>query len=64
MISVILTFRNEEQVLPELIGRLQKVFRSEGIDYELIFVNDASTDRSLAILTEHLDADTRAATRS
>ena len=53
LISVVLSFRNEQEVLPELIGRLQKVFRSLTCDYELIFVNDDSTDNSLDLLMKH-----------
>jgi len=53
LVSVILSFRNEEDVLPELIHRLEDVFAAEKIDYELIFVNDDSTDRSLEILKDH-----------
>ena len=56
-ISVVLSFWNEEDVLPELIRRLRAVFagllEAEEIGgYELIFVNDASTDRSEWILRE------------
>ena len=50
LISVVLSFRNEADVLPELIIRLEEVFAAERLDYELIFVNDDSTDESLAIL--------------
>ncbi len=50
MISVVLSFRNEEETIPELVSRLEKSLGSTGMDYELIFVNDASTDRSLEIL--------------
>ena len=50
LISVVLSFRNEADVLPELIIRLEDVFAAERLDYELIFVNDDSTDESLAIL--------------
>ncbi len=50
MISVVLSFRNEEETIPELVSRLEKSLGSTGLDYELIFVNDASTDRSLEIL--------------
>jgi dolichol-phosphate mannosyltransferase len=54
-ISVVFSFWNEEDVLPELLRRTRVVFqgllaRGEIGDYELIFVNDASTDRSEAIL--------------
>lgn len=50
VVSIILSFRNEAEVIPELIRRLQVALRSVPVDYELIFVNDASTDRSLEIL--------------
>lgn len=52
-ISVVLSFWNETDVLDELADRLVAMFESEGCPYELIFVNDASTDDSLAILTKH-----------
>jgi glycosyltransferase involved in cell wall biosynthesis len=56
-LSVILSFRNEEEVLPELIRRLRAVLMTEEAKghlrrHELIFVNDMSTDNSLLILQE------------
>ena len=51
LISVVLSFRNEAETLPTLIARLEKMFATQPVDYELIFVNDASTDASLSILT-------------
>jgi len=50
MISVVLSFRNEAANIPALIARLAAMFAGEGVDYELIFVNDASTDDSLKVL--------------
>jgi glycosyltransferase involved in cell wall biosynthesis len=58
-LSVVLSFRNEAEVIPELIGRLAKALDGAGIPFELIFVNDASTDASLAILAEHRARDPR-----
>lgn len=53
-ISLVFSFRNEEKNIPELISRTTAVLGSiEDIDYELIFVNDASTDGSLDLLLEH-----------
>ena len=57
-ISVVLSFRNEEACLPELIQRLRAVFAAERKagrigSHELIFVNDASTDSSEMILRAH-----------
>ena len=55
ILSIVLSFRNEEEVIPELIRRLREVLKNECAkqtisNYELIFVNDASTDRSLELL--------------
>ena len=58
-LSIVLSFRNEAEVIPELIARLQKSLEGAGVSYELIFVNDASTDRSLALLEEHRSRDPR-----
>ena len=52
LISVIFSFRNEEAVLEELITRVEVVLDSINVRYELIFVNDASTDKSLEILND------------
>lgn len=59
LISVVLSFRNEAEVIPELITRLHEVLSSLPIDYELIFVNDASTDRSLPLLMEKANENRR-----
>jgi dolichol-phosphate mannosyltransferase len=50
MVSVVLSFRNEAENIPALVGRLSTVLAAEGVDYELLFINDASTDDSLQIL--------------
>lgn len=52
LLSVIFSFRNEEDVLPATIKRVASVLENANIDYEMIFINDASTDRSLEILVE------------
>lgn len=57
VLSVVFSFRNEEEVLPELLRRLHDTLRPLDIGYEFIFVNDASTDNSLAILTERAKTD-------
>ncbi|MBI4823515.1 MAG: glycosyltransferase family 2 protein [Nitrospirae bacterium] len=56
-VSVVFSFRNEEEVIPELIKRLRDVFEGELKEnrikgHELIFVNDDSTDHSLELLLE------------
>jgi len=59
IISVILSFLNEEDVLPELIRRVVDVLSNEPEDYEIIFVNDDSTDRSLELLMDARAANSR-----
>jgi dolichol-phosphate mannosyltransferase len=53
-ISFIFSFKNEEKNLNELVTRVAKVFETNPpiYSYELIFVNDCSTDSSLSILLE------------
>ncbi len=51
MISVVIPVYNEETNLPLLMDRLEKVMRSLGRPYEIVFVDDGSRDRSLEILT-------------
>jgi len=56
-VSVVLSFYNEETNIPELLARLRSTLRAEGeriSGYELIFVNDASTDSSERLLREEL----------
>ena len=50
LVSVVLSFRNEAENIPTLVSRLDTMFTGQNVDYELLFVNDASTDASLAIL--------------
>ena len=55
-LSVIFSFRNEEANIPELLRRTRSVAQQETehgtlSGYELIFVNDASTDGSLDLLS-------------
>ena len=50
LVSIVLSFRNEAANIPTLISRLDKMFAREIADYEVLFVNDASTDASLSLL--------------
>ena len=58
-ISIVFSFRNEQEVIPELINRLRQSLDVLEMDYELIFVNDASTDGSLELLLSYHDKDPR-----
>jgi polyisoprenyl-phosphate glycosyltransferase len=53
LVSVVLSFRNEADNISALVSRLHTMFSAQNLDYELVFVNDASTDASLeTLLTE------------
>ncbi len=45
-LSVVIPFLNEEESLPELIVWIERVMREHGFSYEIILVDDGSTDES------------------
>ena len=45
-ISIVVPLYNEEESLPELHTWIKRVMDENGFSYEIIFVNDGSTDRS------------------
>lgn len=49
-LSVVIPIFNEEEILPELYQRLSVSLRSVGLPYEIIFVDDGSTDSSIELL--------------
>jgi dolichol-phosphate mannosyltransferase len=49
-VSVVFSFRNEEENIPALVERVTAVLAGEPEEYELVFVDDASTDRSHELL--------------
>ena len=51
-ISVVVPLYNEEESLPELFAWIQRVMTQNGFSYEVIFVNDGSTDRSWQVIEE------------
>ena len=51
-ISVIIPLFNEEESLPELFAWIKRVMDSNDFTYEVIFVNDGSTDRSWNVIEE------------
>ena len=54
-ISIVIPVYNEEAGLPPLFARLYPVLDALGKTYEVIFVNDGSTDRSAAVLRKQFD---------
>ncbi|MDQ7097162.1 glycosyltransferase family 2 protein [Desulfosporosinus sp. PR] len=55
--SVVIPVYNEEAVLEQTYRRLKQVMTSTGETYELIFVNDGSSDHSVAVIKSFCDKD-------
>ena len=51
-ISVVIPLYNEDESLPELHAWIERVMDENGFTYEIIFVNDGSTDRSWEVIEE------------
>lgn len=51
-ISVVVPLFNEEESLPELVAWIDRVAHENSLSYEVIMVNDGSTDRSWEIVKE------------
>ncbi|HJR21337.1 MAG TPA: glycosyltransferase family 2 protein [Dongiaceae bacterium] len=50
LISIIAPAYNEEDGLEEFVRRIDAVMTGSGWTYEIVFVNDGSTDRTLAVM--------------
>ena len=51
-ISVVIPLYNEDESLPELYGWIERVMNENGFSFEVIFVNDGSTDHSWDVIEE------------
>jgi glycosyltransferase involved in cell wall biosynthesis len=51
-ISVVIPLYNEDESLPELYGWIERVMKENGYTFEVIFVNDGSTDHSWEVIEE------------
>ena len=51
-ISVVIPLFNEEESLPELHSWIARVMQENDFSYEIIFVDDGSTDRSWEIIKQ------------
>ena len=51
-LSIVISLYNEAESLPELVGWIEKVMTTEGYNYELIMVDDGSTDGSWQIIKD------------
>ena len=51
-ISVVIPLYNEDESLPELYSWIERVMNDNHFSFEVIFVNDGSTDRSWEVIEE------------
>jgi len=51
-LSIVIPLFNEDESLPELTDWISRVMDREGYTYEIIFVNDGSTDNSWQVIQE------------
>ena len=58
-LSAIIACYRDAPAIPEMYERLTETFRSIGVDYEIIFVNDASPDDARDVLSELARSDPR-----
>ncbi len=58
-ISVVIPFLNEEESLPELTAWIERVMAEHNFSYEILFVDDGSTDKSWQIVTQLAEKNSR-----
>ena len=58
-ISLVIPLLNEEESLPELRSRIDAVMAAEGLSYEIIFIDDGSTDGSWDCIAGFAKSDPR-----
>lgn len=49
-ISVVVPFLNEEESLPELVEWIDRVMRDNNLSYEVVMIDDGSTDKSWSLV--------------
>ena len=59
LLSIVIPAYNEEEVLPVLLRSMGQVMEKLDCEYELVFVNDGSRDRTLPMLLEAAAGDQR-----
>jgi len=59
MLSIVIPIHNEEPAILPLYDRLTRVLQRLQRSYEIIFVDDASTDRSFDLLANLVETDAR-----
>lgn len=57
-ISIVIPLLNEEESLPELHEWIERVMNENNLSYEIIFIDDGSTDKSWSVIEELRAKDT------
>ena len=57
--SIVVPFHNEEEAVTTLYDRVKHVMEQVGDDFELVFVDDGSRDRTYRLLEEIAAVDSR-----
>ena len=58
-LSAVIACYRDAPAIPDMYARLTETFRAIGVDYEIIFVNDASPDNAREVLAELAASDPR-----
>jgi len=58
-ISIVIPLLNEEESLPELYRWIEEVMHQNNFDFEIIFIDDGSTDNSWKIISDLTEKDQR-----
>ena len=60
-LTVVVPVYNEEESLPELVAWVRRVCEQEGLSFEMLLIDDGSTDRSWDVIEDlaHRDARVR-----
>ena len=51
-ISIVVPLYNEDESLPELVSWIERVMNEHNLTYEIVMVDDGSTDRSWEVIQE------------
>jgi len=59
LLSIIIPFYNEQEVIEECQSRLSSAVQPIDMNVEMIYINDGSKDNTLSILSKLLEQDSR-----
>jgi len=59
LLSIIIPFYNEQEVIEECQNRIASSVQAIDMDVEIIYINDGSKDNTLSILAKLMESDTR-----